>query len=84
MSSDNIERRIEFIIEQQAKFSTDIEQLKERQTVLTDALLSLTHVVERHADQIAALTQQGKATDERLNVLVGLFERHTTEGHKAH
>jgi uncharacterized protein YgbK (DUF1537 family) len=31
MSGDNIQRQIEFIIEQQAKFSVDIEQLKEVQ-----------------------------------------------------
>jgi Mg-chelatase subunit ChlI len=31
MSNENIERQIEFIINQQAKFSVDIEQLKEVQ-----------------------------------------------------
>lgn len=42
MSSEEIERRIEFIIEQQAKFSTDIEQLKEVQAKQTENIDKLT------------------------------------------
>ena len=76
MSSEQIERRIEFIIEQQAKFVEDISRL-ERQSMentanigkLTDVMLSLTNVVQRHDDQIAALVESGKDTDARLKVL---------------
>lgn len=42
MSSEEIERRIEFIIEQQAHFSADIEQLKEAQKHLTADVQALT------------------------------------------
>jgi len=45
MSSEEINRRIEFIIEQQAKFSTDIEQLKEVQAKQTENINSLTEAV---------------------------------------
>jgi hypothetical protein len=41
MSSEEINRRMEFIIEQQAKFSTDIEQLKEIQTQQAENINSL-------------------------------------------
>jgi Mg-chelatase subunit ChlI len=41
MGSEEIERRIEFIIEQQAKFSTDIEQLKEVQAQQAENINSL-------------------------------------------
>ena len=41
MSSEEIERRIEFIIEQQAKFSADIEQLKEIQAQQAQNINSL-------------------------------------------
>jgi hypothetical protein len=46
MSNENIERQIEFIIEQQAKFSTDIEQLKEVQTRQAESINNLTANVE--------------------------------------
>ena len=35
MSNDHIQRQMDFIVEQQAKFSVDIEQLKEAQKQLT-------------------------------------------------
>lgn len=88
-----------FIIEQQAKFSTDMEKLKERMdqlaenlkrtnaivtgniSRLTDALLSLTNIVERHDEQITALAEQGKETGSRLNALIEIVER-PASGHK--
>ncbi|MEW6211079.1 MAG: hypothetical protein AB1631_22130 [Acidobacteriota bacterium] len=83
MSEDRIQRQIEFIIEQQAKFTTDIDELKKSQqqttehiTSLADAILSLTNIVSDQADQIAALVKQGKETDARLNTLIAIVERH--------
>jgi chromosome segregation ATPase len=101
MSSEQTERRIEFIIEQQAKFVEDISRL-ERQSMentanigkLTDVMLSLTNVVQRHDDQIGALVESGKdtdarlkalaesgkETDARLDALITLFERSMDKG----
>ena len=45
MGSEEMERRIEFIIEQQARFSTDIEQLKEAQAKQTENIDKLTENV---------------------------------------
>ena len=89
MGSEDVERNMAFIIEQQAKFSTDIAELKEQQNQitahirnLTNALLSLTNIVERHDEQIAALIEQSKETDarfketdERINTLVTILDR---------
>jgi chromosome segregation ATPase len=97
MSEDRIQRQIEFIIEQQAKFTTDIAELKEGMVELkesqqrttehisnlADAVLSLTNIVEKQGDQIAALAAQGKETDARLNTLIDIVERHITSA-KAH
>jgi hypothetical protein len=102
---ERIERHMAFITEQQAKFVTDLEQLREEQrrggaetrqhidtltlkvSMLADALLSLTNIVEKHdgqiADnsrQIAELVEQGKETDARLNALITVVERHVS-GH---
>jgi len=46
---------------------------------LTDALLSLTNIVERHDKQIAALIEHGKETDERLNTLITVVEHSITK-----
>ncbi|HXG65050.1 MAG TPA: hypothetical protein VNO70_08070 [Blastocatellia bacterium] len=93
MSKDPIERKMEFIIEQQAQFAADIMELKARQEQqaavieqltadmvnLKDALLSLTNIVEEHGNQIAALASLGKETDARLNMLITIVERHISD-----
>lgn len=54
MSSEETERRIEFIIEQQARFSTDIEQLKEVQAKQTENVDKLTADVQLLAQTVEA------------------------------
>ncbi|HSE97327.1 MAG TPA: hypothetical protein VLD57_03585 [Blastocatellia bacterium] len=73
MSSDNTQRQIDFIIEQQARFSEDLARLEQQTSRNTesignmvDALLSLTRIVEQQADQIGVLIEQGRETDRRL------------------
>jgi chromosome segregation ATPase len=79
MSEDQFQRHVEFIIEQQAKFETNIARLEEDITELrkenrentrniarlADVVLSLANHVERHDNQIAELIENGKETDRR-------------------
>jgi hypothetical protein len=74
MSNDKTQRQIDTILEQQARFSEDMLKL-------TDALLSLTHIVEQQGESISALIEQTKETDKRLNSVIVLFEKHMTEDH---
>jgi predicted transcriptional regulator len=60
MSSDNIQRQIEFILEHQAKFSEDISELKESQKQLTDT-------VARMASEMEA---ERRETREVLNTVI--------------
>ena len=101
MSDENIERRMEFIIEQQANFVVDIAKLNERMdklvgiaetligqmSQLVGSLAQLTELTktgftnlidnsQKHDEQIAALIEQGKETDARLNALITMVERH--------
>ena len=83
MSSDNIERQIEFMIqqqarfnEQQARFDQKMFELEEKQrqntedvTRLVGAVMNLTLHVEENSRQIAELIEHGKQTDRRLDEL---------------
>jgi chromosome segregation ATPase len=76
MSGDT-ERQMAFILDQQARFNSDIMRLDERIdkntgqiSNMVDALMSLTNIVERYDSQVAALVEQGKDTDSRLKALV--------------
>ena len=93
MSSDETERLMAFIIEQQARFEENIarqEKQSRENTVniakLADVILSLTNVVQRHDEaldrvdrQIAELVERGKETDARLNALIDVVERHISK-----
>lgn len=90
MNDEQFERRMEFIVEQQAQFAVDIQQLKEAQRELTrqhnhltGALTTVVSMVgdlseaqARTTEQIAKLTNKQSETDDRLNVLIGVVERY--------
>jgi hypothetical protein len=71
MTNDEVEKRIEFIIEQQAQFATDIQQLREAQAQ-TDQLLN----------RLAAVTLEGfKDVNAKLDALVDSHIR-LTDSHE--
>jgi len=47
MSNDHIQRRMDFIVEQQAKFSVDIEELKEAQKQLTSTVARMASEMDK-------------------------------------
>ncbi len=53
----DIERTIQFIIEQQAKFSADIDILKETVTILKDTADSLVRAQEGTSEHLTQLTE---------------------------
>lgn len=80
MASDHIQRQMDFIVEQQAKFAVDIAKLEERTkentasiAKLGEIILSLANYNEHQDEQIAAhdrqiagLIEAGKETDRRF------------------
>ena len=97
MSADNSQHEIDFILQQQAQFASDMATLNDRLTrltdttekhsqqigALTDALLSLTHIVEEQAQHgkeqakhSKEQAERGKETDARLDRLIDVVERH--------
>ena len=62
MSSENIQHQIKFILEHQAKFSQDIEQLKEAQAQQTeniDKLFRTTASTQAHLDSVISEIRDG-------------------------
>jgi hypothetical protein len=57
MSDDNIQRKMDFIVEQQAKFSVDIELLKEAQKNLTSDVQALTIDVQALTGDVRGLKE---------------------------
>lgn len=120
MSNEEFERKMEFMLQQQAKFDANvskhqqqstedwakqrernaevdrkIEQLLASLSILRDAIIGLTHHVERHDNYVELHEQEmaqirranaervelGKEMDARLNALMLVVERHIS-GHQ--
>ena len=71
--ADNIESRMNFIIEQQAQFAVDIQLLQERQAETREMIRQLVDVtmsLARHAEETdRRLGELGARTDARLGAL---------------
>ncbi len=84
MSNEDTERRIIFIIEQQAQFASDIQQLREVQAQTEQIVARLASAtLEGFKDvnvKINALVDSQIRTDESLRNLVAVVDRYFTEG----
>lgn len=101
MTPKEMQRTMEFIVEQQARFSADIqklfesdkelrqadERLRQSQATLTAAVMRIAELVEglekttveRFAELAASqklTNEQLRETDERLNALINVVEKH--------
>lgn len=70
MSEDNIQRKMDFIVEHQAKFSVDIELLKESQKQLTADVSALTNNVESMRAEMQTDRQETRALIQETRALI--------------
>ena len=68
MSSEHFQRQMDFIIEQQARFSADIEELKEVQKQQTANLDRLTTDVQALTTDVQSLTTDVQALTQIVEV----------------
>ncbi|MGI9167422.1 MAG: hypothetical protein ACR2G5_13775 [Pyrinomonadaceae bacterium] len=105
MTNEEMQKAMEFIVNQQAQASAKIDGILEAQKEAQKhsqerwtrseerwtrteegirALLSIAEIHEREiatlGENIAEVSKNGRATDERLNALINTVERHITEG----
>ena len=101
MTNEEMQRAMDFIVEQEAKSSAKIDALAEAQKEAEErwkrgderwarteeGIRALLAIAELHEKEIQANTQQilslgetTRATDDRLNVLINVIERHVSEG----
>ena len=91
MTNEEFEKRIEFILEQQAQFTSDIQQLREVQTqteqivgrlasATLDAFKDVNVKIEALVDSHLGLTEAQARTDESLRNLIAVADRHFSEG----
>jgi uncharacterized protein YehS (DUF1456 family) len=90
MSNEDTERRIAFIIEQQAQFATDIQQLRELQAQTEEVVARLANAtlegfkdvnakIDTLVDSQILLTEAQPRTDENLRNLIAGVDRYFGE-----
>ncbi len=91
MNNEEFEKRMEFIIEQQAQFTADIQQLREVQAQTESIVARLANGTLAGFNDVNAkinvlvdsqinLTEAQSRTDESLRNLIAVVDRYFTEG----
>jgi ABC-type transporter Mla subunit MlaD len=91
MNNEEFEKRMEFILEQQAQFASDIQQLREAQAQteqLVNRLASVTlegfkdvnAKIDALVDSHVRLTESQARTDENLRNLIAVVDRYFSNG----
>lgn len=95
MSDQEFDRKMAFIVEQQAQFASDIQQLREAQTQ-TDEMVNrlanatfegfkdLTAKINALVDSQIRTDENMQRTDERLRNLITVVDRYFSEGQNGH
>lgn len=95
MTDQEVDRKIAFIIEQQAQFTSNIQQLREAQSELQATQVQTDQVVARLAHvtlegfkdvnaKINSLVDSQIRTDENLRNLIVVVDRYFSEGRNGH
>jgi septal ring factor EnvC (AmiA/AmiB activator) len=88
MADEAMEKKMEFIIEQQAQFASKMSQLEDIVTRLATASLNRFESIEETSSQrfdnidgkISALVDSQIRTDESLRNLIAVVDRYFSEG----
>jgi hypothetical protein len=91
MNNEEFEKRMEFILDQQAQFTADIQQLREVQAQTESIVARLANGTLAGFNDVNAkinvlvdsqinLTEAQSRTDENLRNLIAVVDRYFTEG----
>lgn len=92
MSPEEIQRTVQFLLNQQAQFAADlaasqarfdarIEALSAKTDRMADGVIGLTTIVGHVVDSVSRIAEAQKRTDSHLDVVIQMFERHLREDH---
>jgi hypothetical protein len=91
MNNEEFERKMTFIVDQQAQFAADIQQMRELQAQTENVVGRLAHAtlegfkdvnakIDSLVDSQIRLTAAQTHTDENLRTLIAVVDRYFSEG----
>jgi uncharacterized coiled-coil protein SlyX len=80
MTQEEIEKTIQFILEQQAQFSINQQGVSERVTRLETNMAEMARAQIHLNEVVAVMADTHKHTEEKLDAFIGVLERYISDG----
>ena len=79
MTNEEIEKTMQFILEQQAQFAANQQQVNERVSRLEINMVEMARAQTHMNEVIAVMADTHKHTEEKLDAFIGVLERYISE-----
>ena len=80
MTNEELEKGMQFILEQQAQFAANQQQLDGRVARLETSMAEMARAQSHMNEVVAVMADTHRHTEEKLNAFIGVLERYISEG----
>jgi hypothetical protein len=80
MTNEEIEKTVQFILEQQAQFASNQQQIGERVSRLETNMAEMARAQTHMNEVVAVMADTHRHTEEKLDAFIGVLERFISEG----
>lgn len=80
MTNDELEKAMQFILEQQAQFAVNQQQNSERISRLETNMAEMARTQSHMNEVVAVMADTHRHTEEKLEAFIGVLERYISEG----
>ena len=79
MANEEMEKAMQFILEQQAQFAANQQQISERVTRLETNMAEMARAQTHMNEVVAVMADTHRHTEEKLDAFIGVLERYISE-----
>ena len=80
MTNEDLEKAMQFVLEQQAQFAVNQQQVSERVSRLETSLVEMARAQTHMNEVVAVMADTHRHTEEKLDAFIGVLERYISEG----
>ena len=79
MTHEELEKTVQFILEQQAQFAANQQQVSERVSRLETNMIEMARTQSHMNEVVAVMADTHRHTEEKLDAFIGVLERYISE-----
>jgi uncharacterized coiled-coil protein SlyX len=80
MTNEELEKAMQFVLEQQAQFASNQQQVNERVSRLETNMAEMARAQTHMNEVVAVMAETHRHTEEKLDAFIGVLERYISEG----